>query len=331
MAGAAIFMFHLIFIGRRLLHAIPLLFAITIFSFTILHVSRGDFADVMTGESGAADVDVMRELRHSLGLDRPAVSQLIDYGTRMFRFDLGSSFRYNMPVFDVIYQRIFPTLLLTTTSAAISLTLGVAFGVVAAVKHGSMIDDAISVVSLVAYATPVFWTGLLLIIVFSARLGWLPTSGMTDVARETQGFSYAIDVLRHLILPSLTLSSVYFAIYTRLMRASMLEVAGLDHVRTAYAKGLPPHKVLIRHVLRNALLPVVTMVGVQAGALLGGAVLVETVFAWPGVGRLTYDAVFQRDYPLLTGILISTSFLVVAVNIVTDLIYSILDPRISIK
>ena len=324
-------MFHLIFIGRRLLHAIPLLFAITIFSFTILHVSRGDFADVMTGESGTADVDVMRELRHSLGLDRPAVSQLIDYVTRMFRLDLGSSFRYNMPVFDVIYQRIFPTLLLTTTSAVISLTLGVAFGVVAAVKHGSMIDDAISVVSLIAYATPVFWTGLLLIIVFSARLGWLPTSGMTDVARETQGFSYAIDVLRHLILPSLTLSSVYFAIYTRLTRASMLEVAGLDHVRTAYAKGLPPNKVLIRHVLRNALLPVVTMVGVQAGALLGGAVLVETVFAWPGVGRLTYDAVFQRDYPLLTGILISTSFLVVAVNIVTDLIYSILDPRISIK
>ncbi len=324
-------MSHLIFIGRRLLHAIPLLFAITIFSFTILHVSRGDFADVMTGESGAADPDVMRQLRHSLGLDRPVVSQLIEFGTRVFRFDLGSSFRYDMPVFDVIYQRIFPTLLLTTTSAVISLTLGVAFGVFAAVKHGSVVDDAISVVSLIAYATPIFWTGLLLIIVFSARLGWLPTSGMTDVAQETHGVSYAIDVLRHLILPSLTLSSVYFAIYTRLTRASMLEVAGLDHVRTARAKGLPRHKILIRHILRNALLPVVTMVGVQAGGLLGGAVLVETVFAWPGVGRLTYDAVFQRDYPLLTGILISTSFLVVAVNIVTDLVYSILDPRISIR
>jgi peptide/nickel transport system permease protein len=322
---------HLIFVGRRLLHAIPLLFAITLFSFTILHVSRGDFADVMTGESGAADPDAVRELRHSLGLDRPAVSQLVDYGTRLLQFDLGNSFRYDRPVFRVIYERIFPTLLLTTTSAALSLVLGVAFGIFAAVKHGSIVDDVISVVSLIAYATPTFWTGLLLIIVFSAQLGWLPTSGMTDVAHETHGFSHVIDVLRHLILPSLTLSSVYFAIYTRLMRASMLEVAGLDHVRTAHAKGLPRHKVIIRHIVRNALLPIVTMVGIQAGALLGGAVLVETVFAWPGVGRLTYDAVFQRDYPLLTGILISTSFLVVAVNIVIDLVYSILDPRISIR
>jgi peptide/nickel transport system permease protein len=324
-------MSHLIFVGRRLLHAIPLLFAITIFSFTILHVSRGDFADAMTGESGAADPDVMRELRHSLGLDRSAVAQLIDYGTHMVRFDLGNSFRYDRPVFEVIYERVFPTMLLTTTSAALSLTLGVAFGVLAAVRHGSVVDDAISVISLVAYATPVFWTGLLLIIVFSARLAWLPTSGMTDLTHETHGLSYVTDVLRHLILPSLTLSSGYFAIYTRLMRASMLEVAGLDHVRTAHAKGLPRHKVLNRHVLRNALLPIVTMVGVQAGALLGGAVLVETVFAWPGVGRLTYDAVFQRDYPLLTGILISMSFLVVAVNIVIDLVYSILDPRISMR
>jgi peptide/nickel transport system permease protein len=171
----------------------------------------------------------------------------------------------------------------------------------------------------------------MLIVVFSARLAWLPTSGMTDVTREMQGFSYAIDVLRHLILPSLTLSSVYFAVYTRLMRASMLEVAGMDHVRTAHAKGLPRHKVIIRHVVRNALLPIVTMIGVQAGALLGGAVLVETVFAWPGLGRLTYDAVFQRDYPLLTGILIASSFLVVAVNIAIDLIYAVLDPRISIR
>jgi peptide/nickel transport system permease protein len=324
-------MTHLIFIGRRLLHAIPLLFAITIFSFTILHFSRGDIADVMTGESGAANPDVMREIRHNFRLDRPAVLQLLDFGAHVFQFDLGNSFRYDRPVVDVIDERILPTLLLTTTSAVISLALGVACGAFAAIKHGSVIDDAISVISLIAYATPIFWTGLLLIIVFSGKLDWFPTSGMTDAAHETHGFSYLIDVLRHLILPSLTLSSVYFAIYTRLMRASMLEVAGLEHVRTARAKGLPRHKVLIRHVLRNALLPIVTMVGVQTGALLGGAVLVETVFAWPGLGRLTYDAVFQRDYPLLTGILISTSFLVVAVNIVIDIVYSVLDPRITIR
>jgi peptide/nickel transport system permease protein len=273
----------------------------------------------------------MRELRHNFGLDQPAVLQLLDFGARVLQFDLGNSFRYDRPVVDVIYERILPTLLLTMTSAVISLTLGVACGAFAAMKHGSVIDDAISVIALIAYATPIFWTGLMLIIVFSAKLGWLPTSGMTDVAHETHGFSYLIDVLRHLILPCLTLSSVYFAIYTRLMRASMLEVAGLEHVRTARAKGLPRHKILIRHVLRNALLPIVTMVGVQTGALLGGAVLVESVFAWPGLGRLTYDAVFQRDYPLLTGILISTSFLVVAANIVIDIVYSVLDPRITIR
>ena len=324
-------MSYLIFVGRRLLHAIPLLIAIAVFSFTVLHSSRGDFADVVSAESGAADPAVMRELRKSLGLDRPAVAQLIDYGTRLLAFDLGNSFRYDRPVFDVIYERMFPTLLLTTTSAAISISLGVSLGVFAAIKRGSIVDDVISVISLVAYATPIFWTGLLLIVVFSAHLAWLPTSGMTDAAHETEGFAYVRDVLRHLVLPSLTLSSVYLAIYTRLTRASMLEVAGFDHVRTAHAKGLPRHKVVIRHVLRNALLPVVTMAGVQAGALLGGAVLVETVFAWPGVGRLTYDAVFQRDYPLLTGILISTSFLVVAVNIVVDLVYCLLDPRIAIR
>jgi peptide/nickel transport system permease protein len=151
------------------------------------------------------------------------------------------------------------------------------------------------------------------------------------MAHDTHGLSFAIDVLSHLILPSLTLSSVYFAIYTRLTRASMLEIAGLDHVRMAHAKGLPRHKVMLKHVFRNALLPIATMAGVQASALLGGAVLVETVFGWPGIGRLAYDAVFHRDYPLLTGILISTSFLVVAVNIVVDVVYTILDPRISIR
>jgi len=331
LAGGAVSIPHLTFVGRRLLQAIPLLFAVVIFSFTILHVSRGDIADVMAGESGAASPAILRDIRHSFGLDQPAMTQLAELGSRVIRFNLGKSLRYDRPVTDVIFERTLPTLLLTTTSMFISLILGTACGAVAALKRGTIVDDAIFVISLVTYATPMFWTGLLLIILFSARLDWLPTSGMTDAARETHGLSYVVDVLRHLLLPSVTLSTVHFAIYTRLMRASLLEVAGLDYVRTAQAKGLPRHRVLIKHMLPNALLPIVTMAGVQAGALLGGAVLVETVFAWPGLGRLTYEAVFQRDYPLLTGILILTSFLVVAVNIVTDIIYSVLDPRISIR
>jgi peptide/nickel transport system permease protein len=270
-------------------------------------------------------------LRHSFGLDQPAIVQLVDYLIQVMRLNLGFSFYYNKPVLDLIIERLMPTLLLMSTSAVISLTLGVICGVAAATRRNTIIDDIISVIALLAYATPLFWIGLLLILLFSVGLGWFPTGGMVDVTRESGGLRHAVDVAHHLVLPSLTLSSVYFAIYTRLVRASMLEVAGMDYVRTAYAKGLKRRKVLVRHILRNALLPIATMIGMQAAALLSGAVLVETVFAWPGLGRLTYDAVFQRDYPLLTGILILTSLVVVTVNTLVDIVYSLLDPRISVR
>jgi peptide/nickel transport system permease protein len=217
------------------------------------------------------------------------------------------------------------------TSLALAVAAGVVFGVTAARHVNRPADGAIAVLVLLSYATPTFWIGLMLIVLFSVKLGWLPTGGMMTIGAGLSGVGRVLDVAHHLILPAASLSLFYAAIYTRLMRASMLEVAGQDYVRTARAKGMSERRVMYGHALRNALLPLVTVVSVQVGSLLGGSVLVESVFGWPGLGRLAFEAVQQRDYNLLLGILLLSSLLVIAVNLVIDLLYAVLDPRIELR
>jgi peptide/nickel transport system permease protein len=216
------------------------------------------------------------------------------------------------------------------TTLVASVATGIVLGLLAAARAGSWRDTLISILALVSYATPLFWLGLMLIVVFSLKLDWLPTSGMETVAAFHGGWARVVDIARHLVLPTLTLSPFYMALYVRLMRAAMLEQAGMDYVTTARAKGLSETRITLSHVLRNAVLPVVTMAGVQVGSLLGGSIVVESVFAWPGLGLLAFQSLFARDFNLLLGIFFLSACLVVAVNLVVDVVYTVLDPRIDV-
>jgi peptide/nickel transport system permease protein len=302
-----------------------------LFNFLVIHLAPGDIVDVLAGEAGAANAEYAAALRERFGLDQPLVIQMLRYVYEVGQLDLGYSFHYSQPVLTLILARLGPTLLLMGTSLLIALVWGVLLGALAAARRNSLIDEIVSFVALLAYATPVFWIGLMMTVLFAVKLQWLPTGGMYDAAAGLTGFRHVLDVAHHIVLPAVTLSLFYFAVYTRLMRASMLEVFGMDFVRTAFAKGLPKWKITYKHVLLNAVLPIVTMAGMHFASLLGGAVLVETVFGWPGLGRLTYDAVFQRDTNMLLGILLLSSIVIVIVNFLVDLLYAWLDPRISLR
>jgi peptide/nickel transport system permease protein len=302
---------------------------IAVVNFFMLHLAPGDAAQVLAGEAGSATPEYLAALRRQFGLDQPLPVQFAVYLGNLATLDLGFSFRQGTPVLDLILQRMPATLLLMGASIGFAVVAGCTFGVIAARHAGRLADTVISMVALLFYATPVFWIGLVLVVVFSVWLDWLPVGGMISFEAGHTGLAYAADVARHLVLPATTLGLFYLAIYTRLMRAAMIEVASQDFVRTAVAKGLKPRRIAIRHLLRNALLPVMTMIGIQVGSVLGGAVLVETVFSWPGLGRLAFEALFQRDLNLLLGILLCSSVLVVIVNLCVDLLYTVLDPRIE--
>lgn len=319
------------FLLRRLAQAIPIILGIAVFNFLLLHLAPGDAADVLAGEAGGASEEYLAQLKAKFGLDQPLHIQLVRYLAQVATLDLGFSFRHNMAVTDLILSRLPATLLLMVAAVTLAFLLGVLLGVTAARHVRKPLDGLISVVALLAYATPIFWIGLMLILLFSVTLGWLPSSGMQEIGADFTGWAAVTDVAKHLVLPTVTLALFYLALYTRLMRASMLEVYGQDFVTTARAKGLDERTVAFKHVLRNALLPMVTMLGLQVGSLLGGSVLVETVFGWPGLGRLAFEAVFQRDHNLLLGVLLLSSLLVVVANILVDLLYAKLDPRIEIR
>jgi peptide/nickel transport system permease protein len=236
-----------------------------------------------------------------------------------------------MSVSELIVSRLGPTLLLMLTVLVLSVGLGVLLGAIAARNLNRWRDNVISLLAVLAYATPVFWAGLMLIVLFSVKLGWFPTSGMEEVAAFKEGWARVVDIAHHLVLPAVTLTLFYLALYARLMRASVLDQYAMDYVTTARAKGLTERQIARRHVLRNAALPIITMAGVQVGALLGGAVVVETVFAWPGLGFLAYESLFARDINLLLGIFFISGCLVVVVNLAVDLLYSLLDPRIELR
>jgi len=285
---------------------------------------------VLAGEAGSATPEYMAQLRQRFGLDQPVLVQLALYMKNMVALDLGFSFRYNMPVLTLILNRLGPTLLLMGVTLVLSVGAGVTLGILAASRAKRWRDTLISILALVSYATPLFWIGLMLVVVFSLKLDWLPTSGMETVAAFHEGWSRVLDIARHLILPAVTLSLFYMALYTRLMRAAMLEQAGMDYVTTARAKGLSEGRITLAHVVRNAILPVVTVAGVQLGGLLGGSIVVESVFAWPGLGFLAFQALFARDFNLLLGIFFLSASLVVVVNLGVDLLYTFLDPRIQV-
>lgn len=318
------------FVLRRLAQAVPIILGIVALDFLLLHLAPGDLADVLAGEAGSATPQYMAMLRQQFGLDQPLYVQLALYAKHMLTLDLGYSFRDQMPVIDLVLDRLWPTLLLMGTTLVLSVGVGVLLGLLAASRVNSWRDTLISILAVVSYATPLFWVGLMLIVAFSLKLDWLPATGMTDVAAFYEGWDYVVDVARHLVLPALTLSLFYLALYTRLMRAAMLEQYGMDYVVTARAKGLTEGRITFRHVLRNAILPVVTMAGFQVGALLGGSVVVEAVFGWPGLGQLAFQSLFARDFNLLLGIFFLSSCLVVGVNLAIDLLYTFLDPRIDL-
>lgn len=318
------------FLVRRLAQAVVIVFGIIVVNFVVLHLAPGDLAEVMAGRAGGAQAGYVEELRRQFGLDQPLIVQFGRYVWNLARFDFGYSYTHNMSVFAVLTDRLFATLLLMVSAIVIAFLIGSVLGLIAARKANTVTDAVISTVALIGYATPLFWLGLLMILLFTIKLGWLPSSGMRTIGADTSGLAGALDIARHAVMPTLTLSLFYIAVFTRLMRASVLEVSTLDFVRTARAKGMSEGRVYARHVLGNALLPMITLLGIQVGAMLGGAVVVETIFGWPGLGRLTFDAIFARDINLLLGILFLSSLSVVTTNLVVDLVYTWLDPRITI-
>jgi len=319
------------FVIRRLLQLVPVVLAIAAMNFLLIKMAPGDAADILAGQMGHATLEFTQQLRREFGLDLPLIEQFLIYMGRLLTLDLGVSFLQQQPVLDLILDRLPATLVLMVTAISLAGVLGVGLGVAAARRQGSWIDNLVSVSALIIYATPAFWLGLMLIVLFSIKLDLLPSGGMMQIGAGKTSLAYALDVARHLILPAATLGLFYVAIYTRLMRAAMLEVYGLDFITAARAKGLSEGVIAWTHALRNALLPVVTLAGVQIGHLLGGSVLVETVFGWPGLGRLVFDALLQRDLNLLLGILLVSSVVVVIANLIVDLLYGLLDPRIVHK
>ncbi|MDR7432888.1 MAG: ABC transporter permease [Armatimonadota bacterium] len=280
--------------------------------FVAIRLIPGDPAQIMAGQ--AATEEVVRQIRQSLGLDQPLPVQYLYFLRNVVRGDLGRSLFNGAPVVEELGQRFPRTVRLALASIVVASLIGVPAGILAATRHLSWLDTLVMLVALVGVSMPVFWLGLNLILVFSVRLQWLPAFGY--------------ETWRHLLLPSVTLGAASAAIVARMTRSSMLEVLGQDYIRTARAKGLAERVVVNRHALRNALIPVVTVLGLQLGTLLSGAVLTETVFAWPGIGRLLVDAVLARDYPIIQGatLLIAATF--VALNLAVDLLYGLLDPRI---
>ena len=319
------------YIRRRLLLAVPVIFFIVVLNFLLIQLAPGDAADVLAGEAGSATPEYMQQLRQKFGLDQPIYIQLWNYVKNVITLDLGFSFRHNKSVSDLILSRLGPTLLLMFTVLVLSVSIGILLGSIAARYLNKWQDNLISTAVVLTYATPVFWAGLMLIVIFSVKLGWFPTSGMEKIAAFNTGFIRIVDIAHHMVLPVITLTLFYLALYARLMRASVIEQYTMDYVTTARAKGLQENRIMWKHILKNACLPVLTMAGIQAGALLGGAVVVETVFSWPGLGLLAYDSLFARDLNLLLGIFFISACLVVIVNLIVDIFYSSLDPRIELK
>lgn len=317
------------FVLSRLLQGLVLVLAVVVLNFLLLHAAPGDIVTTLSNESGGMTAEQMAEMRTKLGLDKPLVVQLGVYLGQIARGDLGYSNFFNAPVVTLIAERVPATLLLVLTAVLGSFVVGTALGVLSSRKPNGPLSQFITVFSMVGFAAPVFWMGIMLVILFAWLMPIFPISDMRSIQSSGGGLADMVDVLHHLVLPAFTLGMVFLAQYSRLSRASMLDVLGSDFVRTARAKGLPEWRVLYKHALRNAVLPVITILGLQFGNVIAGAILVETVFNWPGLGRLAVDSVLRRDYPTILGVLLISSVVVVVMNQVTDFVYRVIDPRIK--
>jgi peptide/nickel transport system permease protein len=319
------------FIGRRALGALLLVLGAITLNFLLIHLAPGDPALMLAGEAGGASEETLEAIRADFGLDKPLVQQLLVYVGKLGRGDFGFSYFYNASVLSLIGERVPQTMLLASTSLVFAWAVGLTFGVLVARRPTSLGGNILSVVSLFGYAMPVFWSAIMLLLLFAVKLPWFPTHGMSTVGLSGGLWAQALDVAHHLVLPMLSLGFIFIAIYSRLTRAGMVEVLASDYIRTARSKGLGEWRVVVFHALRNALLPVITVAGIQLGQVVAGAILVETVFSWPGMGRLAFDSILRRDYPLLMGILFFSSLTVIVFNLLTDVCYGWLDPRIRYR
>jgi peptide/nickel transport system permease protein len=313
---------------RRLAGAIPVLAIVIVGGFVMLETAPGDAVDAYVASIGG-DAGMIRELRQAWGLDQSALARFGFYLRSLAHFDLGQSVTFSRPVLAVVLERLPNTLLLMGSATALSFALGSLLGIAAGSRPGSLRDRVLSIGSLAIYAVPGFWLGLVLTVVFSVQLRWLPVSGMETIASGKQGFDRAVDIARHLVLPVASLGLIYLALYLRVMRAGMAEAWRQDFVLAARARGLPRRRIVIAHVARNALLPLVTMLGLQSAAMLGGSVVIESLFSIPGLGRLAQEAVAARDTPLLLGIILVSAVMVLLVNLAVDMLYAVLDPRVG--
>ena len=314
------------FILRRLVYAIPTLIGISIITFVIVRMSPGDPIRLFTfGQRDITGEDIAR-LRHAYGLDKPIPLQYVDWLIAMLQLNFGQSFIYHQDAFQLLLTRVPATLQLAVVALGIQLLIGVPLGVIAALKRGTWADGVIRVFGVVGHAVPAFWLGLVLIIVFAVQLRWLPSQGLLTVGKDVWDFP---DRLRHILLPAFVLSLTGIANYSRILRTETLDVLSQDFVRTAHAKGLHERTVVFVHALRNALIPVVTALGGILAALVGGALVVEQVFSWPGVGQFTFQAAIAKDYPIVQAATMFVSVLLVVSYLLRDIAYAIVDPRIK--
>lgn len=312
----------------RLLQLIPVILVVIVLNFVLIHLAPGDVSVTLAGE----DVDpvYMQHVRELYGLDRPFLEQLWRYLVQVGQGDLGLSYRSREPVVTEILRRVPATLLLVGTALLFAVAIGTTVGTMVANRQGSLSDTATSALAIGFYSIPVFWLGLMLILLFGVELRWLPTSGMYSLIGPRDPLGRALDVAIHLVLPALALSTVWIGQYLRLARTSVVSVMSENYITTVRAIGFRPRTVLLHYALRNALLPVVTVLGLQMGLVLTGAVLTETVFSWPGLGRLIYDAILARDTPIIMGSYIAMSITVALASLITDLVYAALDPRVEL-
>lgn len=315
--------------AKRVGYGLLLLLAVLVLNFALMSLAPGDIADTIAGDMGGADEAMLAEIRMRYGLDQPYHVQLWRYLTGVMKLDLGYSYFYNTPVTALIMEKLPATLLLVFSAQILALVIGTLLGVIAAKKPNGPVDLVVTFLSLFGFAAPVFWTGILLIILLVSIFPLFPIGGIVDVTVEGGWFVKTLDLIHHLILPMVTLSSIFIALYSRLARASMQEILGADYIRTARAKGVPERTVLYKHALRNALGPVITVAGLQFSAVISGAVVVETVFSWPGLGTLALQSIVARDTPTIMGILFFSALVVIVFNILTDALLRLVDPRIK--
>ncbi len=319
-------------LARRAGQGLLTIVAVLVLSFILVNLAPGDMADVLAAEGGATDVEEIARLRALYGLDVPAALRLWNYLAGALTFDLGYSFRHGRPVVDLVLERLPASLLLVVAALLVAATLGIAAGVFAARRVSTVWDSLVSALAVLFFATPGFWLSLMLMLLFSVKLGLTPIAGIATIGGPPRGlFGQALDIAHHLILPAASLGLFYAAIYARVMRASMLQVLDLDYVRTARAKGMRERRVVWRHAFRNALLPILTLMGIQLGHVFAGAVVVEAIFSWPGLGTLLVEAVGARNHPVVMGVLVFSAAVVVVANLLVDLLYATLDPRVRLR